>query len=86
MRVKLGSRKRLGRGGGCLAGRDKLRKGSCLPLSCVSWPAVKSSSLPVSTGSAQGAIVTDSEEETGTDRAMNRGLNNLVELLMNLSF
>ncbi len=75
----------MGKGWGA-AGRDKLRKGARLPLSCVSWPAVKSSSLPVSTGSPQGAIVPDSEGETGTERATDRGLNNLVELLMNLSF
>lgn len=71
---------------GGTAGTDKLRKGARLPLSCVSWPGVKSSSLPVSTGSPQGAIVPDSEGETGTERATDRGLNNLAELLMNLSF
>lgn len=75
-----------GRGRGIAAGRDKLRKGACLPLSCVSWPAVKSRSLPVSTGSPQGAIVQDCEGETGTERATDRGLNNLVELLLNLRF
>ena len=71
------------RGRGCKA---ELRKGARLPLSCVSWPAVKSRSLPVSTGSPQGAIVPDSEGGMGTERAADRGLNNLVELLMNLSF
>lgn len=85
MRAKVWSRKRLGRGVGG-GRRDKLRKGARLPLSCVSWPAVKSSSLPVSTGSPQGAIVPDSEGETGTERVTDRGLNNLAELLMNLSF
>ena len=84
MRVRVWSRKRRGRGVG--GRRDKLRMGARLPLSCVSWPAVKSSSLPVSTGSPQGAIVPDSEGETGTERVTDSGLNNLAELLMNLSF
>lgn len=80
------SRKQWGRGVGVAAGRDKLRKGARLPLSCVSWPAVKSRSLPVSTGSPQGAIVPDSGGELGTGRATDRSLNNLVELLIKLSF
>lgn len=48
--------------------RVELRNGARLPLSCVSWPAVKSFSLPVDAGSPQGAIVPDPERETGTDR------------------
>lgn len=78
--------KEMGRGQGVQQQRDKLRKGARLPLSCVSWPAVKSRSLPVSTGSPQGVIVSDSEGETGTEGATDRGLNNLEDLLMNLSF
>lgn len=54
-----------GEGGGG-AGTSS-EKGALLPLSCVSWPAVKSRSLPVSTGSPQGAIVQDSEGKTGTE-------------------
>lgn len=65
---------------------DREEVGAPLPLSCVSWPTVKSRSLPVSTGSPQGAIVPESEGETGTERLADRDLNNLVELLMNLSF
>lgn len=65
MRVSV-IQKEMGNGRGVQRGRDKLRKGARLPLSCVSWPAVKSRSLPVSTGSPQGAIVPDSEGETGT--------------------
>lgn len=57
-------------GGG--AGRGELREGAHLPLSCVSWPAVKSSSLPFSAGRPQGAIVPGWARETGTERGGQR--------------
>lgn len=44
------------RGGGAMC-RDDLREGARLPFSCVSWPAMKGVSLPVSAGSPQGTIV-----------------------------
>lgn len=38
-------------------GRGMPEEGAHLPLSCASWPAVKSGSLPFSAGRPQGAIV-----------------------------
>lgn len=55
------------------ASRDKLRKGADLPLSCASWPAVKSASLPVSAGRPTGRHCarvrgSDRDRESGGQR------------------
>lgn len=55
-----------------VGGQAELREGAHLPLSCVSWPAVKSSSLPFSAGRPQGAIVPGWARETGTERGGQR--------------